>query len=86
MPKSLIRFSSIVEDSIGCPYCLDEKDLSWLAEFNKQLMTAKSRKDGSSAELQSSTTTSHTPILSEDYFEQMLDELEKVTEAKRKEV
>ncbi len=35
MPKSLICFSSVVEDSIGTLFCADELEQVWLAEYNK---------------------------------------------------
>ncbi|KAG9324465.1 hypothetical protein KVV02_006609 [Mortierella alpina] len=35
-PSTLIRFSSTVEDCIGCPYNLDEEDETWLKEFNEK--------------------------------------------------
>jgi hypothetical protein len=34
-PTSFVRFSATVEDSIGCPYMMDELDEEWLATFNK---------------------------------------------------
>jgi hypothetical protein len=34
-PSSFVRFSATVEDSIGCPYMMDEADDEWLATFNK---------------------------------------------------
>ncbi|KAL1919669.1 uncharacterized protein VTP21DRAFT_1600 [Calcarisporiella thermophila] len=36
MPSTLIRFSSTVEDCVGCPYCMDEEDEAWLVEHNKR--------------------------------------------------
>ncbi|KAF9969175.1 Enhancer of polycomb-like protein 1 [Actinomortierella ambigua] len=33
-PSTLIRFSSTVEDCVGCPYTMDEDDEKWLATFN----------------------------------------------------
>ncbi|KAI9486070.1 MAG: enhancer of polycomb-like-domain-containing protein [Benjaminiella poitrasii] len=35
-PSTLIRFSSTVEDSIGCPYFMDEEDEEFLKDYNKQ--------------------------------------------------
>ncbi|CEP11311.1 hypothetical protein [Parasitella parasitica] len=35
-PSTLIRFSSTVEDSIGCPYYMDEKDEEYLEAYNKE--------------------------------------------------
>ena len=40
-PATYIRFSSTVEDCIGCPYDMDEEDEVYLASFNKR------RKDAS---------------------------------------
>ncbi|KAF7725248.1 Enhancer of polycomb-like protein 1 [Apophysomyces ossiformis] len=34
-PSTLIRFSSTVEDSTGCPYVLDEVDEEFLKQYNK---------------------------------------------------
>ncbi|KAJ1926731.1 Enhancer of polycomb-like protein 1 [Tieghemiomyces parasiticus] len=34
-PSSYIRFSATVEESVGCPYCMDEDDTAWLVSFNK---------------------------------------------------
>lgn len=34
-PSSFVRFSATVEDSIGCPYMMDEADDEWLTTFNK---------------------------------------------------
>ncbi|KAI9289568.1 enhancer of polycomb-like-domain-containing protein [Umbelopsis sp. AD052] len=34
-PSSFVRFSATVEDSIGCPYMMDEVDDEWLMTFNK---------------------------------------------------
>lgn len=34
-PSTLIRFSSTVEDIIGCPYVMDEEDEAFLKEHNK---------------------------------------------------
>ncbi|CAO3638663.1 unnamed protein product [Mucor fragilis] len=35
-PSTLIRFSSTVEDSIGCPYYMDEQDETYLESYNKE--------------------------------------------------
>lgn len=35
-PSTLIRFSSTVEDSIGCSYYMDEQDETFLQGYNKQ--------------------------------------------------
>lgn len=34
-PATYIRFSSTVEDSIGCPYCMSEADEVWLSARNR---------------------------------------------------
>ncbi|GME93982.1 unnamed protein product [[Candida] boidinii] len=36
-PASYIKFSATVEDTVGCPYCLDEIDEEFLIKFNKEL-------------------------------------------------
>ncbi|KAK9449599.1 enhancer of polycomb-like-domain-containing protein [Limtongia smithiae] len=33
-PQTYIRFSSTVEDTCGCPYCLDERDYEFLEKMN----------------------------------------------------
>ncbi|KAG0075146.1 Enhancer of polycomb-like protein 1 [Podila epicladia] len=43
-PSTLIRFSSTVEDCIGCPYNLDDEDDKWLQEFNAKRTTASEEK------------------------------------------
>ncbi|KAG2229822.1 hypothetical protein INT48_008266 [Thamnidium elegans] len=35
-PSTFIRFSSTVEDCIGCPYVMDEEDEEYLASYNKK--------------------------------------------------
>ncbi|CAO3692484.1 unnamed protein product [Rhizopus stolonifer] len=35
-PSTLIKFSSTVEDCIGCPYVMDEEDDGFLQSYNKQ--------------------------------------------------
>ncbi|OAQ24114.1 hypothetical protein K457DRAFT_142208 [Linnemannia elongata AG-77] len=35
-PSTLIRFSSTVEDCVGCPYNMDDEDDKWLKEFNEK--------------------------------------------------
>jgi len=32
-PNSLMRFSATVEESVGCSYCMDDDDESWLSKF-----------------------------------------------------
>ncbi|KAG0249700.1 Enhancer of polycomb-like protein 1 [Mortierella polycephala] len=34
-PSTLIRFSSTVEDCIGCPYNMDDEDVAWLEKYNE---------------------------------------------------
>ena len=57
-PSTLIRFSSTVEDCIGCPYLMDEEDDNFLKDYNKQHPGE---------------------ILSEDLFENIMWELESIT-------
>ena len=40
LPKSLIRFSALIEDSRGVPYDLDEKDLEFLGKWQENADTA----------------------------------------------
>jgi len=35
-PQTYIRFSSTVEDSIGCPYCMNLDDEIWLKKYNNK--------------------------------------------------
>ncbi|CAO2649642.1 Nn.00g070270.m01.CDS01 [Neocucurbitaria sp. VM-36] len=35
-PATYIRFSSTVEDSSGCPYCMNSDDVAFLRDFNKK--------------------------------------------------
>lgn len=35
-PATYIRFSSTVEDTIGCPYCMTSEDAAWLRQYNKK--------------------------------------------------
>ncbi|KAF2768490.1 hypothetical protein EJ03DRAFT_343976 [Teratosphaeria nubilosa] len=45
-PATYIRFSSTVEDCIGCPYCMDDDDVEVLAKLNDgNDFTGHSRKD-----------------------------------------
>ncbi|KAF9583961.1 Enhancer of polycomb-like protein 1 [Lunasporangiospora selenospora] len=45
-PSTLIRFSSTVEDCIGCPYNMDHDDEKWLVDFNaKRSSTEKLDED-----------------------------------------
>ena len=36
-PKTLIRFSTQLEDCIGCPYNIDETDDEWLNSYNSSI-------------------------------------------------
>ncbi|KAF2012579.1 hypothetical protein BU24DRAFT_464955 [Aaosphaeria arxii CBS 175.79] len=35
-PATYIRYSSTVEDTIGCPYCMNSEDLAWLKAYNQR--------------------------------------------------
>lgn len=35
-PATYIRFSSTVEDMIGCPYCMTAEDVAWLKKYNEK--------------------------------------------------
>ena len=35
-PATYIRFSSTVEDAIGCPYCMTGEDFVWLKTYNQK--------------------------------------------------
>ncbi|KAL1608452.1 Enhancer of polycomb-like protein 1 [Paraconiothyrium brasiliense] len=35
-PSTYIRFSSTVEDTIGCPYCMTSEDAAWLKSYNQK--------------------------------------------------
>lgn len=38
-PSTLIRFSSTVEDTCGCPYVMDELDETFLNKYNSEHTT-----------------------------------------------
>ncbi|KAH6582002.1 hypothetical protein BASA61_008749 [Batrachochytrium salamandrivorans] len=40
VPNSLIRFSTIIEDVIGCIYNLDDIDDEWIATYNRRMEVA----------------------------------------------
>lgn len=44
-PSTLIRFSSTVEDCMGCPYNMDDDDEKWLKEFNTKQSSADEKLD-----------------------------------------
>ncbi|KAF9109259.1 Enhancer of polycomb-like protein 1 [Mortierella sp. AM989] len=50
-PSTLIRFSSTVEDCIGCPYNMDDEDEKWLKEFNEKRPTGEEKLDEDHFEL-----------------------------------
>ncbi|KAG0355099.1 Enhancer of polycomb-like protein 1, partial [Gamsiella multidivaricata] len=50
-PSTLIRFSSTVEDCIGCPYNMDEEDEKWLKEFNEKRAAEEEKLDEDHFEL-----------------------------------
>ncbi|KAF1974641.1 hypothetical protein BU23DRAFT_96948 [Bimuria novae-zelandiae CBS 107.79] len=35
-PSTYIRFSSTVEDTVGCPYCMTSEDAAWLKAYNQK--------------------------------------------------
>lgn len=70
LPKSLIKFSNLVEDCVGSAYCMDEIDDAWLKDFNSNLMM-----DEGGVEM-----------LNADDFETVISELERLTDAKQKEL
>ncbi|KAG5463181.1 MAG: enhancer of polycomb-like-domain-containing protein [Olpidium bornovanus] len=39
-PLNFVRFSSTVEDCIGIPYCVDEEDERWIAQYNARAKEA----------------------------------------------
>ncbi|KAK3825926.1 MAG: enhancer of polycomb-like-domain-containing protein [Benniella sp.] len=50
-PSTLIRFSSTVEDCIGCPYNMDSEDEEWLKEFNEKRAAGEEKLDDDHFEL-----------------------------------
>ncbi|KAF9912123.1 Enhancer of polycomb-like protein 1 [Lobosporangium transversale] len=50
-PSTLIRFSSTVEDCIGCPYNMDDEDDKWLKEFNEKRAADEEKLDEDHFEL-----------------------------------
>ncbi|KAF9938634.1 Enhancer of polycomb-like protein 1 [Modicella reniformis] len=50
-PSTLIRFSSTVEDCIGCPYNMDDEDENWLKELNEKRAAGEEKLDDDHFEL-----------------------------------
>ncbi|KAF9167210.1 Enhancer of polycomb-like protein 1 [Mortierella sp. AD011] len=50
-PSTLIRFSSTVEDCIGCPYNMDDEDDKWLKAFNEKRAEGEEKLDEDHFEL-----------------------------------
>ena len=84
-PATYIRFSSTVEDSIGCPYCMTAEDEAWLSSTNQH----KRREDQCGAdefeevmnflevkslEKQPWAALDNSPVLTVDEMEALLDE------------
>ncbi|KAI8393745.1 enhancer of polycomb-like-domain-containing protein [Radiomyces spectabilis] len=44
-PSTFVRFSSVVEDTCGCPYVMDEDDEAFLKQLNSRLHTSLSEDD-----------------------------------------
>ncbi|KAK7204510.1 enhancer of polycomb-like-domain-containing protein, partial [Myxozyma melibiosi] len=69
-PATYIRFSSTVEDTSGCPYCLDEKDFEFLEKINSTKRSASQKCSEDMFELIiqqfESTITERQPFLSTD--------------------
>lgn len=40
-PSTYIRFSSTVEDTTGCPYCMTSEDAAWLKQYNQHHKKSK---------------------------------------------
>ncbi|KAH7122466.1 enhancer of polycomb-like-domain-containing protein [Dendryphion nanum] len=40
-PATYIRFSSTVEDAVGCPYCMGSEDAAWLHTYNSGARKSK---------------------------------------------
>ncbi|KAJ4302738.1 Enhancer of polycomb-like protein 1 [Kalmusia sp. IMI 367209] len=40
-PSTYIRFSSTVEDTVGCPYCMTSEDAAWLKQYNQHHKKSK---------------------------------------------
>lgn len=84
-PATYIRFSSTVEDSIGCPYCMTAEDEAWLSNTNQH----KRREDQcspdefeevmnflevKSQEKQPWAALDNSPVLTIDEMDALLDE------------
>ncbi|KAF8937254.1 enhancer of polycomb-like-domain-containing protein [Dissophora ornata] len=50
-PSTLIRFSSTVEECIGCPYNMDDEDDKWLKELNEKRAAGEEKLDEDHFEL-----------------------------------
>ncbi|KAK9462153.1 enhancer of polycomb-like-domain-containing protein [Lipomyces oligophaga] len=80
-PSTYIRFSSTVEDTSGCPYCLDEKDFEFLEKINVSKRSASQKCSEDIFELimqqLESTISERQPFLSTDVSQILsFDELE----------
>lgn len=63
-PSALIRFSATVEDSIGCPYVMDEQDDAFLKQYNANRDSPLSEDDFEKVMWQfESTVNQHWPHL-----------------------
>lgn len=84
-PTTYIRFSSTVEDTIGCPYCMTGDDAAWLKAYNqKRGKNAQCSEDDFEEVMNFFEETSHTkqpyasvdntPVLSYEELEAEFDE------------
>jgi enhancer of polycomb-like protein len=84
-PSTYIRFSSTVEDTSGCPYCMTSEDAAWLKQYNhKKSKSVQCSEDEFEQVMNSFEQTTHTkqpyaavdstPVLSYDDLESEFDE------------
>ena len=84
-PSTYIRFSSTVEDTVGCPYCMTSEDAVWLKSYNqKRPKNAQCSEDEfewvvnffeeTTQEKQPYAEVDNTPVLAYDELESAFDD------------
>ncbi|GAA99564.1 uncharacterized protein L969DRAFT_61165 [Mixia osmundae IAM 14324] len=94
LPSTYIRSSETVEDCIGIGYCMDEEDEDWLVEYNATIEgnasvppepEALGRGNRSASKAKGKDRDVDAPLdapISEDDFELVMDQFERITEEK----
>lgn len=84
-PSTYIRFSSTVEDTVGCPYCMTSEDAIWLKSYNaKRAKTQQCSEDEfewvvnffeeTTQERQPYAEVDNTPVLAYEELESAFDD------------